>query len=227
MEKVCSVDSCHRVRRGRKYCSAHNERLRVKGSLLENVPIKSTAKHKRICLVKGCGRKHKSNGYCNAHSKRLKYWGELKEDIPLRDHLAVGCSVENCELPKKAMGLCNKHYEKLKKYGNPLSGKEADKGFIGKRYIDKYGYAFVYVAVENKRSRCAYVSEHRLVMEQKLGRKLSSQETVHHLNGDRQDNRPENLELWLYPQKPGQRVKDLIKWAKEILAVYGDDEEKV
>ena len=64
-------------------------------------------------------------------------------------------------------------------------------------------------------------------MEQKLGRKLLPQETVHHLNGDRQDNRPENLEFWLYPQKSGQRVKDLIKWAKEILEIYGDDEEKI
>lgn len=227
MDKICSVDNCNRVSRARGYCNSHNERLRIKGSLLESVAIRIRRKQKKICQVKGCGRKHKSKGYCSAHSKRLKYWGELREDIPLRDHLSLGCSVENCQSDKKAMGLCNKHYEKLKKYGNPLSGKEAEKGFIGKRYIDKYGYAFVYMPVEGKRSKCSYISEHRLVMEQKLGRKLSPRETVHHLNGDRLDNRPENLELWLYPQKPGQRVKDLIIWAKEILGTYGDDEEKV
>lgn len=227
MEEICGVSDCDRVRRGRRYCSAHNERLRTKGSLMENVPIKSTNKHKRICLVKECGRKHKSNGYCSAHSKRLKYWGELKENIPLRDHLSVGCSVENCQMPKKAMELCNKHYEKLKKYGDPLCGKESEKGFNGKRYIDKYGYAFIYMPTEKKNKKYEYISEHRLVMEQKLGRKLLSKETVHHLNGNRQDNRPENLELWLYPQKPGQRVTDLIKWAKEILETYGDDEEKI
>lgn len=81
--------------------------------------------------------------------------------------------------------------------------------------------------VKNKGGKFAYISEHRLVMEQKPGRKLLSKETVHHLNGNRHDNRPENLELWLYPQKPGQRVKDLIKWAKEILETYGNDEEKI
>lgn len=227
MSKICKISICDRASKSNGYCNTHGERLRKTGSVNENVPIQSREKRNPICLVKNCRRKHKSKGYCGAHSKRLRDWGELREEIPLRDYLSVGCMVENCDFPKKAFNLCNKHYEKLKKYGNPLAGKEANKGYVGKRYIDKYGYAFVYVPVENKRSKCMYVSEHRLVMEQKLGRKLLPQETVHHLNGDRQDNRPENLEIWLYPQKPGQRVKDLIKWAKQILATYGDDEEKV
>lgn len=59
-------------------------------------------------------------------------------------------------------------------------------------------------------------------MEQIIGRKLLKSETIHHVNGVKNDNRPENLELWVTHQPSGQRPRDLVKWAKEIIALYGD-----
>jgi len=58
-------------------------------------------------------------------------------------------------------------------------------------------------------------------MEQILGRSLAPHETVHHKNGERTDNRPENLELWVLKQPRGQRPEDLVEYAREILALYG------
>ncbi len=54
-----------------------------------------------------------------------------------------------------------------------------------------------------------WLSEHRYVMQQMIGRKLLPFENVHHINTIRDDNRPENLELWLEPQVSGMRAKDL------------------
>lgn len=66
-----------------------------------------------------------------------------------------------------------------------------------------------------------WVLEHRIVMEEHLGRPLLPDETVHHINGVRGDNRLENLELWASKHPAGQRVTDLLAWANEIIGRYG------
>jgi cell division protein FtsL len=125
----------------------------------------------------------------------------------------VKCAAEGCTDTYRTKGYCDKHYAKFRKYGDPLVSK------ITGRYLNKKGYAFV----PDPSGELHTIAEHRLVMQQHLGRKLTRNENVHHINGDRQDNRIENLELWNTSQPSGQRVEDKVRFAVEILKQYAPD----
>lgn len=107
----------------------------------------------------------------------------------------------------------------LKKYvKNQPKGVESYNWKGGK--IEKEGYVLVYKPDHPNAKSNGYIGEHRYVMSEHLGRPLSRDENVHHINGDKKDNRLGNLELWNTSQPCGQRVEDKIKWAKEILERY-------
>lgn len=89
----------------------------------------------------------------------------------------------------------------------------------GGKHTDVHGYVILNVGNNKERK------EHRVVMEKHLGRPLAPLEIVHHKNGIRSDNAIANLELCLI-QPPGQRVKDLIIWAEEILKNYAPEKLK-
>lgn len=86
------------------------------------------------------------------------------------------------------------------------------------RYVTTKGY--VKIRQDDVIGRDKWVLEHRYVMEKKLGRKLVKGENVHHKDGNKENNHPDNLELWVTLQPRGQRVEDLVEYAREILRRY-------
>lgn len=164
-----------------------------------------------ICKVSGCSRSHSAKGLCAQHYGRLRRHGDPL--VSVRSRKTNGpdsCLVEGCLRSVAAKGYCQKHYYRWRSTGDPLKTKVAPNGSgwtspSGYRYITKYGKPQL---------------EHRLIMSEILGRDLLPEESVHHKNGDRADNRPENLELWSSSQPYGQRIEDKVTWAREILSLY-------
>lgn len=96
----------------------------------------------------------------------------------------------------------------------------------GGRTTHKAGYIKAMAKGHPAADDNGYVMEHRLVMEAKLGRLLEPWERVHHRNGERDDNRPENLELWIVRGRSkkdpaGQRAADLLDMVVSRSERYG------
>lgn len=191
-EGPCLVEGCSTAKRARGLCATHwaQQRRGVTLALREETDAK-------LCVRPGCAGKAKIRGFCQACHMATK-----RKD-------AGPCSVEGC--PNKGNPkMCARHEWNQRMNGDPGPALGHRKKAYG---ISRSGYRTV--SVDGLRT-----FEHRAVMERHLGRKLLPHENVHHLNGDRLDNRLENLELWSHSQPPGQRVADKVAWAIEVLRLW-------
>lgn len=130
------------------------------------------------------------------------------------------CIMDDCFQKTHGPKYCSKHYRRFLKYNDPSVSKFKTVRPAGTGGITSGGY----IRIQHPNKSGKTILEHRWIMEQFIGRELLIFENVHHKNGDRKDNRIENLELWIKKQPVGQRVGDILNWAQDIIKLYGERE---
>lgn len=207
MTGQCVVDDCSRPVTARSWCGAHYRRWHKYGDPEGNAPRKPVKLTGDVKECRTCG--------------RILDRGEFPQGwSPCRDcrrdsHFSKGKMCATCSQPltnNNATGLCLTH----------LGKQRRDRAKVN-RLVVAGGYVALTGHWDHPNSRTrGHILEHVKVMSEMLGRPLLEGENVHHKNGVRDDNRPENLELWVVKQPQGQRATDLVAWAYEILERYSE-----
>lgn len=165
-----------------------------------------------MCIFRDCKNSVFSRGLCRGHYAQDR---EGKPLSPLRTKVVHSpgevCRHEECDREAQVSHYCDTHYAQWKRLG--FTKTIAYRTPPGQWSRNTKGYL-------RKKINGEEILQHRMVMEEILGRPLHPFENVHHKNGVRQDNRPSNLELWVTKQPKGQRPEDLVEWAREILELY-------
>lgn len=164
------------------------------------------------CIENNCNKEVLRANRCSSHYTMY------------RTSLNPICTTAKCTFNTRAKNgkYCSVCIRKIERWGGvDAAPKSGNPGKARKqKYTDgKNRNAAGYIRVKPEGYKY-WELEHRYIMEQHLGRKLIKGENVHHKNGIKDDNRIENLELWIRYQPTGIRIKDAVAYAKEILAKY-------
>jgi hypothetical protein len=168
----------------------HHVRVKRTGRVDADRPIGARAGPKR-CSVEGCVAIATERGWCHGHYLRVVRLGDVHETRPLSRQVNYECTVDGCERSAEIRGLCRPHANRKRKFGDVQADKPIRR--IAGTGFTNHGYRHVPVPPELRHLTDGETPypEHRLAMAQLLGRPLTADESVHHINGDRTDNHTE------------------------------------
>ena len=223
--KICTFDGCDKVVYAKALCNGHYTQQRLGRPLTPLEPRVRRAT--KGCDFPRCSNLKSSGPYCSGHDRQFKAGKpltNLQRKVSRQDNPT--CMFPGCENKNQSAGLCAAHLAQRRAGGplKPIQYKTPGVWGDWQPHHQGSGYILRYRTLNGKRE---YEFQHRHVMEEHLGRKLLKHENIHHINGQRDDNRIENLELWVKSQPAGQRASDLLEWAETIIALYGPDREKL
>jgi len=156
-----------------------------------------------------------------------QWWYYYGQKYPTRTRAKkVTCAMEKCNNTTLIHSLnpekrfcshsCASKYMHIHNEHHPFQKLGKDNMHWEGGRITRNGYVFIFTPnhpskghTKHKDGLTKYIAEHRLVIEEHLGRYLYPWERVHHKNGIKDDNRIENLELWVHGHPCGQRIEDL------------------